>query len=312
MSMNIEEAQVVDPILSKVALGFSNNELVGENLFPTVDIESYRQTLLKMDKSAFVTGSFKRAPGSDVQEVDYGHGSEKISLLQESVFVKIPKEILKATKSVPNLDHQTNAVMMTMDRLRLSQEIDRAEIAQNPSGYSANHKVTLTSVDSFAVSTTKTNDIIKPLKQAVRRTIGRRPNTIVLPSEVFDSLDGNNHINDKNKHTSSDSVTTDMLARYWGIENVVVANSLSAAHADVEEMDDVWESIVMAYVPPKGQRFASKPAYGYTYSWKGHPLVHEFKFNEDSQSWRALLEWEQRTYQHGLGAGALIINPNAQ
>lgn len=310
--MSIKDAQVVDPILSKVALGFSNNELVGEHLFPTVDVESYRHTLLKMDKSAFVTGDFKRAPGSNVQEVDYGHGSEKISLLQESVFVKVPKEMLKATKDIPNLDHQTNAVLMTMDRLRLSQEIDRAEIAQNAQGYGTNHKVTLTSADSFAVSTTKTNEIIKPLTQAVRKSIGRRPNTIVLPSDVFDSLDDNNHINDKNKYTSSDSITTDMLARYWGIENVIVANALSADSPDAEEMNDVWNSIVMAYVPPVGQRFSSNPAYGYTYSWKGHPLVHEFKFHEDSQSWRALLEWEQRTYQHGLGAGALIINPNAQ
>ena len=56
------------------------------------------------------------------------------------------------------------------------------------------------------------------LKRAVANQIGIRPNSAVFGTAVFDQLLTSERILDRIKYTSADSIDTDVLARYFGLE----------------------------------------------------------------------------------------------
>jgi hypothetical protein len=56
------------------------------------------------------------------------------------------------------------------------------------------------------------------MKRAVANQIGVRPNSAVIGSSVFDQLLTNEKILDRIKYTTADSIDTDVLARYFGLE----------------------------------------------------------------------------------------------
>jgi Phage major capsid protein E len=59
---------------------------------------------------------------------------------------------------------------------------------------------------------------VTALKRAVANQIGIRPNSMVLGTAVFDQLLTNKDILDRIRYTTADSVDTDVLARYFGLE----------------------------------------------------------------------------------------------
>lgn len=56
------------------------------------------------------------------------------------------------------------------------------------------------------------------LKRAVANQIGIRPNSAVVGTAVFDQLLTSQAILERIKYTSADSIDTDVLARYFGLE----------------------------------------------------------------------------------------------
>jgi len=57
--------------------------------------------------------------------------------------------------------------------------------------------------------------VINAGSQVIRRSIGRRPNTLIISAEVFDALKEHPEVQDQFKYTSAESITTAMLARYF-------------------------------------------------------------------------------------------------
>lgn len=68
-----------------------------------------------------------------------------------------------------------------------------------------------------ALSANPIEDVLT-LKRAVANQIGIRPNSAVLGTAVFDQLLTNQAILERIKYTSADSINTDTLARYFGLE----------------------------------------------------------------------------------------------
>jgi hypothetical protein len=68
-----------------------------------------------------------------------------------------------------------------------------------------------------ALSANPIEDVLT-MKRAVANQIGIRPNSAVLGTAVFDQLLTNQAILERIKYTSADSIDTDVLARYFGLE----------------------------------------------------------------------------------------------
>ncbi len=157
---------------------------------------------------------------------------------------------------------------------------------------------------------TDTKKLITEGKEAVRKKIGMYPNVVEVPANVFSVLDQNNHIRERLKYTSAESVTAEMLARYWEVDKVIVAKSVSTETED-GDLTDVWTEVVLAYVPTTN-RNQGTPSFGYTYYLEGHPLVEENYYDKGTKSFIYPVEFEHAPYLTAMDAGFIFLNPAAQ
>lgn len=117
-------------------------------------------------------------------------------------------------------------------------------------------------------------DDVLTMKRAVANQIGIRPNSAVLGTAVFDQLLTNQAILERIKYTSADSIDTDVLARYFGLERGLRVAEGRYLAAD-GTLQPVFPSngILLFYSPsgpsdsimPAGGANAATPAFAYTY-----------------------------------------------
>lgn len=302
--LNPSQARVIDPILSNYARGYSHPERVGHFLFPTATVPVRGGKRLEFGKESFRLYNSRRSPGAATKRVQFGYAGSNYSLEQSSLEGLVPFEIMQEAERVPGLDMAQGAIQMVMNIISLEKEVDQATKAQNAANYDNNHKVTLAGSDQWSHVDSKPKDDIKAAKEAVRSTSGRYPNTMIIGPKVFNVLDDHPAIVEKFKYTSSESITVEMLAKYFDVERVVVGKSVYAN--DDDEFIDCWgDTATLAYVP-MGDGNWQVPAYGYTYQLSGTPAAEEAYSERNAKSWIYPYTDEWSAELVGPDAGFLI------
>ena len=228
---------------------------------------------------------------------------------QNALDGKVPFEIMQEAERVPGIDMGQSAVNQVMHIIGLGLEYEQATLARNAANYGANNKVTLAGADMWSHVDSDPKKDVKDGKEAIRSATGRYPNTLVLSPAAFSALDDHPKILEKFKYTSSDSVTVEMLAKYFDIEKVVVGKAVYSDDGDA--FTDVWgNDAVLAWVPPQGQAW-NVPSFGYTYRLNGMPVVETPWMDRDSKSWIYPCVDESTPELVGSEAGFLIKNAAA-
>jgi len=241
--MTTRRAQVIDPILTTQARGYTNAEFIGQVLLPVADIPNRSMRVIKFGKEAFRRYmDTRRAPGAETKRISFGYASEPIALNQESLEALVPVETQQDAQAVPGIDLAGVSVSSVQDIIGLGREVEIAGMVRNPAAYDNNHKLTLSGSDKWSDNSSKPAEDLDEAKDNVRRSIGRYPNTLVLGPSVFKALKRHERIKEQFKYTSSDSITTAMLAAYFDIETVVVGKAVALPETadDNQLADDVW------------------------------------------------------------------------
>lgn len=311
--INTRQAAVVDPILSTHARGYRNSEFIGGALFPRVTVPNRSMRVIKFGKEAFRMLNTRRAPGADKRRVQYGYASDPISLVQDALEGVVPIEHQQEAESVPGINLGQGAINMVLDVVDLGLEYDSAQLARNAANYDANHKLALVGAARW------TNAASTPLadmdagKEAVRRSIGRYPNTLVLGPTSYGALKRHAAVKDQFKYTGRDSITAEMLAAYFDLKKVVVGKAVFLAETalDTSPASDIWgDDAILAYVPEAGDNF-QVPSFGYTYELMGYPQVETPYFERKNSSWIYPTTTERRAYLTGSEGGFLFQNSGA-
>ena len=133
---------------------------------------------------------------------------------------------------------------------------------------------TATGPAAWSDATSNPIEDILTMKRAVANQIGIRPNSAVLGTAVFDLLLTNGAILDRIKYTSADSIDTDVIARYFGLERGLrVAEGRYLASNGTLQPVFPANGILLFYSPngpsdsimPAGGANAATPAFSYTY-----------------------------------------------
>jgi hypothetical protein len=133
---------------------------------------------------------------------------------------------------------------------------------------------TATGPAAWSGATSNPIEDILTLKRAVANQIGIRPNSAVLGTSVFDLLLTNEAILDRIKYTSANSIDTDVIARYFGLERGLrVAEGRYLANDGSLQPVFPANGILLFYSPngpsdsimPAGGANAATPAFSYTY-----------------------------------------------
>ncbi|MEI2428687.1 hypothetical protein RDV84_00195 [Lysobacter yananisis] len=309
-----KQARIIDPILTTHAQGYVRPGNVGKFLFPTAEVNSLGGQVITFGKEGFKRYATKRAPGAATQRVQFGHAGEKYSIIPAALEALVPDELQNEAQQVPGIDLASDSVDLVLDVFELEHECECADLARDASRYDANHKLQLTSTTRWSADTsTPTSDVFAG-SEAIRSTIGMRANVGILSPSSFTALQTNKDILDRLKYTSRDSVTTDMLARLWNLQNVYVGDALVAN--DQDDFSDVWgDDVILAYVaPPTGgnRRSAARPSYGYTYTMRGNPHVKQPYYENNRASWIYGVQADRTPVLSGISGGFLLQGAGAR
>lgn len=306
-ALNASGARVIDPILSTVAQGYKNSDMVGLNLFPYVPVGQRGGKIITFGKEDFALYNTARAPGANTKRIQYGYSGSNFALESHSLEGLVPFEIMQEAESVPGIDLGRGAVIKTQNVIALRLEYAQATLATTAGNYPAGNKVTLAGTSQWSDLTSGVSDPMKDVetaKEAVRSKIGKRPNTVVIGAAVWAMLRMHPKIVDRMKYTGRDVATTELMAQLFGVKNVVIGD---AVYDNNGTFADVWgKNVVVAYTELGSLAEMGSPSFGYTYRLGGYPLVEQPYQDRNQKSWVYPVTDEVSPVIAGSTAGYLI------
>ena len=303
--MSAAQARVVDPILSEHVRGYSNAQMVGNRLFPLVNMPTRAAKRIEFNREALRRILTARAPGTNIGRYTMSYKGLPVNLTQDALQAVTPIEFVEEAGEVPGIDLQQESVDVVLAVIALSLEIQQAELARNPAAYDAGNKLALAAGDRWTSADSDPADQVETGKEQIRKRTGRRPNTLLLSADARSAAKNHPKIRDHFKYTTSAAVSDEMLAQYFDVPNVVTGDAIY--DLDDGTTVDVWgQDAVLAFVAPEGQRNIRLPSYGYTYRLRGHPFVEPVEWDKDTRSWVNNVIDEQSPEIVGSDAGFLF------
>jgi hypothetical protein len=283
--LSASQARVVDPILTTVAQGYQNNEMVGSILFPRVNVAQRAGKIIQFGKESFQDYDSARAPGTNIKRINVGYSSSNYGIVDYALDAVVPTELMQEAAAVPSISLSSASVRTVQDSLALRLEVEQAALATTAGNYGAGNKTTLSGTSQWS-DLTNSNPIsdIENAKDAIRASTGKMPNVLVISHPVLKALRQHSKVIDRTKYTGRDVPTLELLAALFGVDKVVVGSAIKATDAGV--FSDVWgKSAVLAYTNMSGISDAGRPTYGYTYTLGGYPFVKPARKDENIDSW---------------------------
>jgi hypothetical protein len=307
--MSNAQARVIDPILSTVAQGYSQNDLVASALFPTVDVTQRGGKILQFGKESFQLFNGVRSPGENTKRLRFGYLGTPYSLSDASLEGQVPTETEQEAMAVPGINLGQQAIYVVSSAMATSLEKASADLARNASSYGSNNKTTLSGTSQWS-DFSGTSDPIKDVevaKNAVRGQIGKKPNTMIVGSATMTYLRQHPKIVDRIKYTGRDVATNELLAALFGVARVFEGESIYATDAGV--ITDIWgKDVVLAYTNISDAQSYGLPSYGYTYTLQGYPQVEEPYYDRNAKSWIYPVTRVEAPVIAAASAGFLLIN----
>lgn len=271
---SLSGARVVDPVLSEIAQGYRNADMVGMNLFPSVPVAQRGGKIISFSKEDFALYNAARAPGSNTKRIQFGYSSGSYALEQHALEAVAPWELQQEANAVAKINIAAMAVRKAQNIIALRLEKAQADLATTAGSYAAGNKTTLSGTSQWSdyTGTSAPSKDIETAKEAIRSQIGRAGNTVIVSASVMAKLRQHPSIIDRIKYTGRDVVTTDLLAALWGVDRVLVGG---AVYTDASgTITDVWgKFVVVAYTQMGSVADLGEPTYGYTYRLDGAPYV---------------------------------------
>ena len=303
----------INPVLTRIAQGIQQNDLIGYKLFPRVDVPERGGKILTFNRESFMQyQGLARAPGSKTQRVQFGYSGADYNLVDYSIEGMLPKEILQEQMDPAkgfSIDGAQIALQGASEILSLRLEIAQAELAQDPNQYDASNKIALSGTSQWSDFSGTSNPIkvVETAKEVVRAQTGKRPTIGVMGATVLAQLKQHPVILDRIKYTGRDVPTTELLASLFGLNEIVVGESIKATDAVV--VSDVWgKHMIIAYTETGGIPQRGRPTFGYTYNLAGYPIAETAYYGDNEKTWYFPTSRVEAPVIAAKGAGYLIQN----
>ena len=312
--LNLSQARVIDPVLTTIAQGFKQTDLVGSALFPQVPVSLRGGNILTFGKEDFMLYASARAPGENTRRVQFGYSGSPFALIDYSLEGAVPIEIYQEGQDQANgwtVDHMTLAMNKVQSIMALRLELQQATLARTAASYQAANKVTLSGTGQWSDQTAGVSSPMRNVetaKEAVRAATGKRPNTVVMGALVYAALRTHPLVVDRMKYTGRDIADTTVLAALFGVQNVLVGDAIYSNDAGTA-FTDVWgKDVIVAYTETGSIANMGAPSYGYTYNLGGYPLVEVPYFDRNAKTWFVPVTRAETPVIAAVNAGYLITN----
>ena len=273
----LSKLRVVDPVLSALALGYSNAEFIGDQLLPFVTLDKEGGKIPRFGKDVFRLYATERALRAKSNRIN-PDDVDGIDISLDEHDLEYPIYYREdAEAAFPLQAHATNRVV---EGIRLRHEAMVASITQNPANYPTGNKIALSGSAVFTDPNSDPEGVVDEAKAAARNKLVTEPNTMAIGYKAWRALKRHPKLKAILSDTRSRLVQIADLREIFEIENIVVGKGIYSTDNGV--VTDLWGgNLVLAYVPKAAPavagdapvRSAYEPSFGYTLRKKGNPVV---------------------------------------
>lgn len=258
----LQTARIQDPVLTNLAQGYYNNELVCEVLMPVVEIGKEAGQIPQFGRQAFtqprtvreLRGASNRLTPEDISTLD---------VQLEEHDIEYPIDYREDNEASYPLKQY--ALSVTQDIIALGREVETAKLAQNSDNYSTENVISLNTNSKISNKKSNPLEVIESGIYAISSSIGMKPNVCVIAGDVWKVLKENEVILERIKYTRTGILTPEIFAELIGIETVKVGEAVQQVGGKLEK---IWSNcIILAYVSDKAKNKKGNifdPSFGYT------------------------------------------------
>lgn len=275
MGDRLNNIRVIDPVLTTIALGYTNAASVGEYLAPYVPVSKESGKIPSFGKEAFKLYNTTRAIRAASNRMN-PEGIQMIPYAIEEHDLEYPVDYREDTESMFNMQKLGTRTLQGIFAVEREKQI--ADLAQSAATYGLGSKTKLIGNDQWSDYTaghSNPNSDVDTGKEAVRSKIGKYPNVCIMGPTAFKAAKYHPEVALKFKYSGKVNITAAMLAELWEVEQLHVGKMIWADDDGV--FHDIWaDNVVLAYVPevpPTIERSVYEPSFAYTIRKKGMPQV---------------------------------------
>ncbi len=257
----------VDSVLTNISVAFQQEaaNFVAPMVFPSVPVSKQSDLFYTYSQEDFFRDTAQvRADSTESAGSGYGLSTSTYASTVYALHKDIGDQV-RANSDNP-LAPDADATRYIANQMLIRQEKDWASNFFGTSIWGTD--VTPGTLWS-ASGSTPISDVQTGINAVLTNT-GMLPNTLVMSYAVFSQLKNHADIIDRFKYTSSESITTDLMAKVLGVERVLVMRSIqntaaegaTAAYSQIGDKD-----ALLCYSAPSASLLT--PTAGYNFTWTG-------------------------------------------
>lgn len=260
----------VDKVLTQISVGWPNNGLVGDKLFPAVTVQKQSDKYYTFGREGWLIEDDVRSPGSVAREVTGAKiSTDTYYCVEHSLQIAVTDEERKNADSPLSPDR--DGTEMITSKLMLGRERIIQTMVTTSGNYASGMTTTLS-------GTSQWNDYVNsdPIgnlrtgKRTVHSKIFLEPNLLLVPYTTMSILEDHPDFLERIKYSERAIFSPELLAAILGFGQVIIpgAGVNNAPLGQAESLAYLWgNDVMMAYVPARpGMKI---PAFGYEFVLAG-------------------------------------------
>jgi hypothetical protein len=289
MAYNDPQLVHLDSMLTQISVGYDNDALVGDMLFPAVQVDKQSDKYYVLEKVGFTPLQDTAAPNSATPEVP------PMTLSRDSYYAE--EHRLKGWVSIDEIQNADNPMdpladttEQVTDTILLNREDAIQTLARTAANYASGFSTTLSGTSQWSDYTNSTPIVdLKAARDAIHLGIFKFPTLSILGYEVATKLEDHPDFLDRIKANPNVQVNTlDTIGQVVGIPRLIRAGAgkNTAAVGQAQSISYMWgKDVVIAYVPANPGK--KVPAFGYEFAWRfeGSPMPTDRWYDQDRKSW---------------------------
>jgi hypothetical protein len=320
MPLSVQGSRLgINLVLTNLAQGVIQPEFVMRLLYPLVEVADYGGQTVEFDDSDYLEVRDDRDDDTPYAEIQDSYFGRPFTLNTKGLSYRVGDKKANAM-NVLRINWGQRAANRLIKRGGLMHEIEAAVAATTPARYDPANRITLTTGGQFNNAGVDPDPIIRTGKSVVAGQIGVDPNVMLLGREVFDTLASRYSTTFTSTNTSPglrDQLTEEKLAAIYGFQRVRVCNALRKVNGARQRI--FGKHLVMGYTNPAalngdtipfktgGAVDFEEPSYGYTYVYRGNPLMYNPYYDNDRGSTVYKMDFDRKVVQTGVNKDTSLI-----
>lgn len=242
-------------------------DFISMTAFPSVPVKHQSDTYFVFDSADFRRDQAKpRAPGTESAGSGFDINTATYTAEVYAIHKDVADQIRANADAAINVDR--SASEFVMQQLLIQKEVQWMSDFFT-TGVWSNDVVGNTDFTYWNDGSSDPELDIDAAKAQIKKTTGLDANTLIVSHEVHQALKRHPLITDRFKHTTADSITASILARFFEVDRYMIASAsyTTSAEGAATEVNAfiAGKNALLCYVAPTPGLMT--PSAGYTFSW---------------------------------------------